>query len=317
MLDYQLANIQTIAADWLVYKDAYLEILRLDKIHPVVSGNKWFKLKYYLEEAKKNNQGLVTFGGAWSNHIVAVAYCCQQAGIKCTGIIRGEKPKKLSQTLLSAMGYGMNLQFVNREEYGVVKNEQRIVNNEQRTMKNEEREIKNEKRETRNGSYFIPEGGYGVLGVKGAAEIGNLYDLSSYTHIIAGVGTGTMLAGLILSAKPHQKIIGISSMKGNDNSGEEVKQLLLPKTGLPNFQIIHDYHFGGFGKHPQVLINFMNGVFEKHELPLDIVYTGKTFYAIKDLVEKNFFPKGSKILMIHSGGLQGNKSVGAKLKFQS
>ncbi len=311
MLNYQLANIQTIAADWLVYQDLFLDVLRLDKIHPVVSGNKWFKLKYYLEEAKKNNQEVVTFGGAWSNHIVAAAFCCQQAGIKCTGIIRGEKPKNLSQTLISAMEYGMDLRFVSREEYGVMKREQRTINSEQRTVNNEEQGTGNYKREV----FFIPEGGYGALGAKGASEIGKLYDLTPYTHIIAGVGTGTMLAGLMLGANLNQKIIGISSMKGNDNLEEEVKQLLKADIDLPNFQIIHDYHFGGFGKHPQVLIDFMNEVFEKHELPLDIVYTGKTFYAIKDLVEKNFFPKGSKILMIHSGGLQGNKSIEAKLKF--
>ncbi len=304
MLNYQLANIQTIAADWLVYQDVYLDVLRLDKIHPVVSGNKWFKLKYYLEEAKKNNQEVVTFGGAWSNHIVAAAFCCQQAGIKCTGIIRGEKPKNLSQTLISAMEYGMDFRFVSREEYGTTKNEQRTVNSEEQETGNEKREV-----------FFIPEGGYGALGAKGASEIGKLYDLTPYTHIIAGVGTGTMLAGLMHSANPNQKIIGISSMKGNDNLEEEVKQLLKADRDLPNFQIINDYHFGGFGKHSQVLIDFMNEVFEKHELPLDIVYTGKTFYAIKDLVEKNFFPKGSKILMIHSGGLQGNKSIEAKLKF--
>ena len=301
MLNFHLANIQTIAANWLVYQDVFLDILRLDKIHPVVSGNKWFKLKYYLEEAKNNNQDLITFGGAWSNHIVATAYCCQQAGIKCIGIIRGEKPKKLSQTIISVMEYGMDLRFVGREEYGILKHEQRIVNNEYR--------------EIRNGPYFIPEGGYGGLGVKGAADIGKIYDLHSYTHIIAGVGTGTMLAGLILSAMPYQKIIGISSMKGNNNLVEEIQQLLHFNTSLPNFEIIHDYHFGGFGKYPKQLIDFMNETFIEHELPLDIVYTGKTFFAIKDLIERKYFPKGSKILMIHSGGLQGNKSVEERLMF--
>ncbi len=297
-VNFQVADIQTLQADWLLSKNVTLNILRLDKLHSVVSGNKWFKLKHYLAEAVEQKQTVATFGGAWSNHIVAVAYCCQQVGLQSIGIIRGEKPAVLSDTLTQAVEYGMELQFVTREEYNSRKKE---VAGKQETG--------NREWETGNEIYWINEGGYGSLGAKGAADIGTKYDLSSYTHIIAGVGTGTMLAGLIMSAKPGQAVIGISAMKGNHELEQQVSDLL-PKNGNhPPFTILHDYHFGGFGKHPKSLLSFMNEVYEQYSLPLDIVYTGKVFYAIKDLVEKNYFEPGSKLMMIHSGGLQGNAGV--------
>jgi len=237
-------------------------------------------------------QTIATFGGAWSNHIVATAFAAREAGLQSVGIIRGEKPAILSATLLHAESYGMQLVYVTREEY-------------------RHKELIKQKFANKDW-FWINEGGYGSDGAKGASEILKLVKVEKYTHILAAVGTGTMLAGLINSSVSNQQVIGISSMKGNNKLQEEVERLL-PSTHNHNYSILHDYHFGGYGKHPEELINFINSSYHEHKLPLDIVYTGKTFFAIKDLASKSFFKTGSQILMIHSGGLQGNKSLPAKV----
>lgn len=288
-VNFNVIDIQHIDAAWLQQKEILLDVLRLDKMHEIVSGNKWFKLKYYLRQAKANNKTTIaTFGGAWSNHIIATAFAAKEAGLKSVGIIRGEKPAILSETLQLALTYGMELLYVTREQY---RHKEALI----RTFTNED-------------WFWVNEGGIGSLGVKGASEILTLTDRSRYTHIIAAVGTGTMLAGLILSSTKSQQIIGINSMKGNTALEEQVLKLL-PANAQNNFTIFHNYHFGGYGKHPPQLIDFINNTYNQHQLPLDIVYTSKTFFAIKDLAEKTFFKPASKILMIHSGGLQGNKSL--------
>lgn len=288
----ELTNVTTdnIYSDWLSNKNIRLSVLRLDKIDPVISGNKWFKLKYYLQDARMQQKSTVaTFGGAWSNHIVATAYGCKEAGLKSIGVIRGEQPEVLSSTLQDALKYGMELVFVTRNEY---KSKDAIIN----TFKNKD-------------WYWVNEGGFGATGARGAAEIVSLVDnFSSYSYIIGAVGTGTMLAGLILSAN-DQKVIGISSMKGNYSLDEDIKKLVNTQKPNASFKIIHDYHFGGYGKHPLELMEFINDIYLAHNLPLDIVYTGKTLYAIKELAKKDYFQPGSNLLMIHSGGLQGNHSL--------
>lgn len=287
--------VQPIQAEWITDKKVALDVLRLDKIHPVVSGNKWFKLKYYLHEAlAMHKTTIATFGGAWSNHIIAAAFASKVNGLKSIGIIRGEKPAVLSDTLKKAMEYGMELYFVTREEY---RQKEGIV-----------------QKISENDWYWINEGGYGEQGAKGASEILSQADTSPYSHIIAAVGTGTMLAGLILSANKTQEVIGISSMKGNKSLEKEISALIhADNKEKASFKVIHDYHFGGYGKHPVQLIDFINEIYLKHHLPLDIVYTGKTMFAIKDLTEKDFFQPGSRLLMIHSGGLQGNAGLPAKV----
>lgn len=292
-MNFNTINVQRIHAGWLTDKKVFLDVLRLDKIHPVVSGNKWFKLKYYLQEAITTPKTTVaTFGGTWSNHIIAVAFACKEYDLKSIGFIRGEEPAVLSETLKIAIEYGMKLQFVTR---GKFRKKELII--QEFTDKN---------------VYWINEGGYGLPGAKGASEILNAVDLSAYTHIVTAVGTGTTLAGLVL-ASHNQKVLGISCMKGNFSLEKEVLQLTAHEKPEASFQIIQDYHWGGYGKHPSSLIDFINEIYAKHELPLDIIYTGKTFYGIKDLIKKDFFEPGSRILMIHSGGLQGNKSLPPKV----
>lgn len=292
-MDLSKINIQRIEAFWLKPNKLTLDVLRLDVMHPQISGNKWFKLKYYIEQAKANSKHTIaTFGGAWSNHIAATAFAAKEAGLKSVGIIRGERPAILSETLISAIENNMKPIFVPREQY---QNKEALIN----AYAGED-------------WFWIDEGGYGIPGLKGAADILNSVNTSDYKYIISSVGTGTTLAGLVLSSLAAHKVIGINSMKGNASLSGQVNKLL-PAQLQDNFTIFHDYHFGGYAKHPPELIDFINAVYHNHQLPLDIIYTGKTFYAIQDLVHKSYFKKGSSILMIHTGGLQGNKSLPGKV----
>jgi 1-aminocyclopropane-1-carboxylate deaminase len=267
-----------------------IDVLRLDEIHPVVSGNKWFKLKNYLFEAIANNKKtILTFGGPYSNHIVATAAASQYYKLKSIGIIRGERPKILSHTLQQALSYDMELYFISRNDY----KEKVIPGVVLSTI-------------DPNTIYIVNEGGYGKMGMLGAMEILEELNSNDYTHIIAAVGTGTMLSGIISAAHPDQKIIGIPVLK--DDSLELKIKALLPME-RQRFQLIFDYHFGGYAKTSPELIQFMNNWYNQSGIPTDFVYTGKLFFAANDLLGKDFFPKGSKILIIHSGGLQGNLSL--------
>lgn len=266
-------------------------VLRLDKIHPIISGNKWFKLKFYLREAIQNNAtALATFGGAYSNHIVATAHACYLNNLKSIGVIRGERSESLSKTLEEAESYGMKLYFVSRNEFSNKKNIQ-------------------EKFKSENW-YWVNEGGYGKQGALGAAEIFEFID-ETYTHIVCACGTGTTMAGLIKAANTNQQVIGINVLKGYDTLLNDVKELLSSAEQLKNFQVFNDFHFGGYAKHPKELIEFMNEIWRQYQLPTDIVYTSKLMYAFFDLLSKNYFSPESKIMIIHSGGLQGNQSLAA------
>jgi 1-aminocyclopropane-1-carboxylate deaminase len=269
-----------------------VDVLRLDTIHPVISGNKWYKLRYYLEEAiLQNKKAVLTFGGAFSNHIVATAAACQAYGLQSIGIIRGEQPEQPSHTLQLANELGMHLVYLSRTLY-----KQKLI---------PEDAFKNQ---GKKDTYIINEGGYGLLGSIGAMRILEECDARNYSHIVAAVGTATTLAGLTRSALPHQKIIGISVLKNNFSIGEEAEKLI-PNEKKECYSIIHDYHFGGYAKANPELFLFMNQFFDETTIPTDFVYTGKLFYAVEHLIKQNYFPRGANILVIHSGGLQGNASL--------
>lgn len=266
-----------------------IDVLRSDLIHPVISGNKWYKLRFYLEDAiSKGFTEIASFGGTYSNHIIATACACQQHQLKSIGFIRGDQTDKLSQTLQSAQSYGMRLQFVSRSDY---KNKTSIVQNN-----------------PGKGRYWIPEGGYGYLGAKGAATLLEKVTLKDYTHLVAAIGSGTMVAGILNASLSYQQVMGISSQKNNANLETEVKSLVKP-VNQDRFIYIPDYHFGGFAKHPTELLNFMNQFWLKESVPTDIVYTGKVFYAVSNLLDKRYFKSSDRVLVIHSGGLQGNLSL--------
>ena len=265
-----------------------VHVLRLDKLHPVISGNKWFKLRYYLEEARSQHKtGIITFGGAWSNHILATAAACQLNGLRSIGIIRGEEPASLSYTLKQATEMGMQLVFISREAYRNKQLPADLITKD---------------------DYLVNEGGYGEPGARGAATILDQYK-DHFTHYCCACGTGTMMAGLI-NAVNGQPVTGISVMKNNRQLEELVLTLVVKEKQQPRaWQLLHDYHFGGYAKYEPPLLQFMNEFYGQTGIPSDFVYTGKLFFAINDLFQKDYFPAGSKILLIHSGGLQGNASL--------
>ena len=268
-------------------------ILRLDKLHPIVSGNKWFKLRYYIEDAIAHNASTIaSFGGPYSNHLVALAYAAKEKNIKSIGYVRATQEDAITPSLQEALGYGMQLEFMGRTHFQAIKNDLLKKNNNG----NHEQ----------SGVYYIDEGGYGALGTKGAATILNEH-CKDYTTIIAAVGTGTMLAGLINAAAPHQNVMGIPILKNEASIEAEIKTLLIDST--KPFRLIHGFHQGGYAKTNPALIGFMNQLWKTEKIPSDIVYTGKLLYAVNSLLKENYFKEGSKILVIHSGGLQGNRSL--------
>ena len=268
-------------------------ILRLDKLHPIVSGNKWFKLRYYIEDAIAHNASTIaSFGGPYSNHLVALAYAAKEKNIKSIGYVRATQEDAITPSLQEALSYGMQLEFIGRTHFQTIKNDLLKKNNN----------VNHEQ----SGVYYIDEGGYGELGAKGAATILNEY-CKSYNTIIAAVGTGTMLAGLIQAAAAHQNVMGIPILKNEASIEAEIKTLLIDST--KPIRLIHGFHQGGYAKTNPALIGFMNQLWKTEKIPSDIVYTGKLLYAVNSLLKENFFKAGSKILVIHSGGLQGNRSL--------
>ena len=283
-------RVDSLSFSLLQNKNIKADVLRLDLIDPLISGNKWFKLKEYIADAHlKNKSTVVTFGGAFSNHILATAAYCHKAGLKSVAIVRGEKPKAMSFTLQAATSLGMDLFFVTREEY-------------------RKKHIPGIVSEKYPDHYLVNEGGYGILGMKGAQAILDLPNQDKYTHILSAVGTGTTLAGLIEASKENQQVIGISSLKNNPELEATINELLSPSK-KNRFQLLHDFHFGGYAKYDAQLIRFMNDWFSLTSIPTDFVYTAKAFYAFNEMVNKNVFPPGSEILLVHTGGLQGNNSL--------
>jgi len=232
-------------------KNRTISILRLDKLHPIVSGNKWFKLRYYIEEAISHSfSTIASFGGPYSNHLVALAYAAKENNLKSIGYVRARKEDILTPSLQEALGYGMQLEFIGRTNFQVIKNdllktnEPRNIderNNNNNNKKNDNNNegnninfiINNYNEHKKDATYFIDEGGYGEMGAKGAATILNAqskdYNTKDYTTIIAAVGTGTMLAGLINAAEAHQHIIGIPVLKNENTIEDEIKSLLINK----------------------------------------------------------------------------------------
>jgi 1-aminocyclopropane-1-carboxylate deaminase len=272
--------------------DISLDVLRLDLMHPVVSGNKLFKLSPWLQLARERGKtGILTFGGAWSNHIVAAAFAAREAGLSATGIIRGEPGPAPSPTLEEARSYGMETRFLGRADYRKARDE---------GFGDFELGFPN--------LQVVPEGGYGHPGVTGASGILKVLDTSSHTHICCACGTGTMLAGLAMAALPGQQCIGISVVNQGPALDEAVRNLL-PGPYRGNWLVLQDHHLGGYARKSPALLEFMNHFHSAYGIPSDFVYTGKLFLALDTLVRHGHFPSGSRILAIHSGGLQGNRSL--------
>ena len=282
-------NIQAVPSFCL--NDMQLAVLRLDELHPIVSGNKWFKLKYYLQQAQEQNADrIASFGGPYSNHLVALAFAAKKYNIQSVGYVRSNEDEPITPTLQEAKQYGMHLNFLGRNNFQFLKTEL-LKNNDE------------------NNTYFVDEGGYGNLGAKGAATILSNTLTNNYSHIVCAVGTGTMMAGLINAANPHQHVIGIPVLKNEATIRNEIEQLIT-NTETP-FTLLYDFHLGGYAKTNQAQFDFMNQLWTTEKIPTDIVYTSKLFMAVKSLVANNYFSPTAKILVIHSGGLQGNRSLPA------
>ncbi|WP_353079779.1 pyridoxal-phosphate dependent enzyme [Flavobacterium sp.] len=273
-----------------------LFIKREDLLHPIISGNKFRKLKYNLAEAKRlGYKKLLTFGGAFSNHIVAVAGAGKEFGFETIGIIRGEElEEKINEnpSLAVAEQFGMKFAFVSRDAYRL----------------KDTPEFLEEMQSKFGDFYLLPEGGTNELAIKGCEEILNELD-SEFSYICTSVGTGGTISGIINSAASHQNIIGFSSLKG-DFLQKDIAKFANQK----NWTINCEYHFGGYGKVTNELIEFINSFYKQYEVPLDPIYTGKMMFGILDLIQNDFFPPNSKILAIHTGGLQGIAGMNLKLE---
>jgi 1-aminocyclopropane-1-carboxylate deaminase len=287
---YKKPLIQSIRGQSFAGRAVTVDVLRLDEIHPHVSGNKWYKLKYHLEEAlMRGKKGVASYGGAYSNHLVATAYACNERGLKALGIIRGEAPKVYGPSLQQMKELGMELRFVSREDY---KNKELLAN------------------DIEEDYLIVPEGGAGEAGVRGASEILNGIP-NHYSHIICSVGTGTTMAGIVNASHNKQHIIGVSALKVENEINNELIEYIDAATTKKNYSFKFNYHFGGYARKNEVLLSFMNELFEKERIATDFVYTGKLFYAVYDLLQHNQFNPGCAILIVHSGGLQGNRSLPA------
>ncbi len=287
--------LQRLHSPLLDKKNITLYVKRDDLIHPLFGGNKWRKLKYNLIYARENRfDTLLTFGGAWSNHIYATAAAGKHFGFKTIGIIRGEAHSPLNATLAFARTCGMQLHYITRSAY---------------RQKTEHAYLQSLKQQFGH-VYILPEGGSNLLAIKGCKEIVNEIEhqmARPFDVICCASGTGGTLAGLIAALKPEQKAIGFCALKDGDFLTKEVTTLLQKNTQSENWHLETDFHFGGYAKINNELLGFMRKFQAQYGFTLDAVYTSKMFYGLLKRIETNTFKPGSSIVAIHSGGLQGNK----------
>ncbi|MBS1772310.1 MAG: pyridoxal-phosphate dependent enzyme [Bacteroidetes bacterium] len=289
--------IQSLNKDWYQPYVLGIDMLRLDVIHPVVSGNKWYKLKYNIQHAIDGGySSILTSGGAYSNHLIAAAAAAKQYGIKSIGIIKGTYAQDtLTPTLQQCKDYGMELVFVNHEDYKKIDTD----------------EYHAQLKRDYDNPFIIPVGGANEWGREGCETIA-AYISDVYTHICVSVGTGTTLIGIRNALPQKQIVLGYAPMKGGLYLKEEIDKYL--HTDKQNaYTLFDDWHCGGFGKWNDELLNFMNSFYAINKVPLDIVYTGKMMSGIQQQLQQGYFSKDSRILCIHTGGLQGNASVKEKL----
>ena len=262
---------------------------RDDLLHPFISGNKWRKLKYSLDHALSSDADtLVSMGGAYSNHLHALAFTGKVLGLKTAGFIRGERPKILTPTLSDLQDWGMELKFVSRSDYRLLRQHRDC----------------HDLPGLRPGQYWLPEGGAQALALTGVAELVDEIDVV-YDMLCAPCGTGATLAGMIAAAPSQVSVIGFAALKNAGFLQADVAALL-PQT-LTNWRINLDYHFGGFAAATPELMTFIEGFETKTGIALEPVYTGKMMYALYDLITRHRFKPGRRIIAVHTGGLQGNR----------
>ena len=290
------AQNQRLESPLLERMGVQLHIKRIDEVHPPIFGNKYYKLKYNIEEALTGGyKTLLTFGGAFSNHILATAASGVQSGLKTIGIIRGDELEQKWQenpTLAKANRFGMNFKFVSRSIY------------RQKTNPGFLEDLRDEF----GPCYILPEGGTNSLAIKGCEEILGPED-KNFNVICCSVGTGGTIAGLANSCGPNQSVLGFSALKGNF-----LKEDICKFTAVKNWELSGEYHFGGYAKVNEKLIDFINQFKVDTGITLDPIYTGKMLFGVMDLIEKQQFKRGTSILAIHSGGTQGIEGMNELLK---
>ena len=272
---------QKVNTDFI--KTSHVEVFmkRDDLIHPFISGNKWRKLKYNIEKCRDAGaRAIVTFGGAYSNHLIATAAACAMASIDCIGVVRGDELSATSNYVLRLCAeFGMDLQFVSRQAYA-----------NKSTLQNDF---------VQQGYYVIPEGGANAEGRKGCHEIVNDYGL--YDHVLVAVGTGTTFIGIIEASNEQSCIHGISAVGGGAYLTSEVEQ----KTNYTNWKLHTEYAFGGFGKFNSDQTDFNKQFAKETGILLDPIYTGKMMRGLYDLIQKGVIEPSQRVLCIHTGGLTG------------
>ncbi len=277
---------QQVPDQHIEYRHQRISIKRLDLIHPQISGNKFFKLKYNLLAARQQGfEKVLTFGGAYSNHIAATAFASHKFGFQSLGMIRGEElaQRPLNPTLATAQQFGMQLEFISRNAY----------------RQKDQPDFLQHLQQQYPDFYLIPEGGTNALAVQGCREILTAED-AQFDLICCAVGTGGTFAGLIEASQQHQQLLGFSALKG-DFLTHEVAQL----TTKRNWRILDDYCCGGYAKTTPELIQFIQTFEQRYNIPLEQVYTGKMLRGIFDLIDQDKIGPDQKILLIHTGGLQG------------
>ncbi len=290
IFDIEIDDLPTLS---IPEKNITVQIARLDKIHPQVSGNKIYKLHYFIKAClASSHKTILTYGGAFSNHLVATAFYCQQVGIKCIAVVRGNEQQKFtSHTLASCEQLGMKLIFVDRELYKLQAN------------KTHENNFN-----TQFGDCtIIPEGGFAADGAKGAALIVDSLKKYKPTHICCAVGTATTIAGLML-ANCNAQIIAVPAIKNMLDIEERILNLI-GTYEREKLTIFNEFHFGGYAKYNQQLIAFMNQFYKANNIPTDFIYTAKMMYTIQRKLQEGFFTSNSSIICLHTGGLQGNATL--------
>lgn len=284
-----MSSIQIIDHPFFQRKKVTVCVKRDDRVHPVISGNKWYKLKYHLQAFFKGNYDyLASFGGAYSNHLHALAYAGKEQGIKTLGFVRGEQILPLNPTLKDCVTWGMTLIPISRAQYQL-KQDSQITHAYQACYPN---------------MYIVPEGGSGLLGVKGSMEMLTAEQAQDFDHIIVAAGTGTTAAGIIANAPDSTKVHVVAVLKAKHWLEDEIRAYLNTlKVVGKQWQVSEDYAFGGYAKRPKSLLDFLK--IERTILPLEPIYTGKAWFALHQMIQAGVISSYERVLFVHTGGLQG------------
>jgi 1-aminocyclopropane-1-carboxylate deaminase/D-cysteine desulfhydrase-like pyridoxal-dependent ACC family enzyme len=292
-----------------------LDVLRLDQLHPVVSGNKWFKLHPWINKARQEGyEGLASFGGPWSNHLHALAWAAREAGLRSVGYVRGYPPTGGNPLLYDLQSWGMELFYLAKKTFdahawhgpGAYQGPDSLP-----ALPGPAGDPRG-----RHSFLVVPTGGYGREGMLGAARIWEYIPKGRYTHVYCAVGSGTMMAGL-LTGRPMgesgmddgPQIIGIPVMPDMGKLEAAIRQLLPGNGKSARISLDHRHHGGGYAKTSPELLAFMRTFYDRTGIPTDIIYTSKLMFAVERLQLEGVFAPGSRVLAIHSGGLQGNRSL--------